>query len=124
MFPGFNPRELQRMLKRMGVKMETLEAERVEVKLKDGSSMVFEGPQVIMMSMRGQPPMVYIVGEYRLEEASATEAEAGVEVSDEDVRLVAEQAGVSLEEARRALAEAKGDIAEAILRLKGELSRS
>jgi len=52
----------------------------------------------------------------RREEAPKEEAP---EVSEEDVRLVAEQAGVSLEEARRALEEAGGDIAEAILRLQG-----
>jgi nascent polypeptide-associated complex subunit alpha len=39
-------------------------------------------------------------------------------ISEEDILLVAQQAGVSLEEARKALEEAEGDLAKAILMLK------
>ena len=49
---------------------------------------------------------------------SAPGAEQGIEVSEEDVALVAAQAGVSEEEARRALIEAGGDLARAILSLR------
>ena len=43
-----------------------------------------------------------------------------IEIPDEDVKLVAEQVGCSLEEAEKALIESKGDIAEAIIRLRAE----
>lgn len=112
---AFNPRDLQRMLKRMGVRVEPLNVEMAELTLDDGSKLVFRAPQAMVITARGQPPMVYLVGEFEKVEAGA---EGGVEVSEEDVRLVAEQAGVSLEEARRALIEAGGDLAEAILRLR------
>jgi len=42
-----------------------------------------------------------------------------VSISEEDVQLVASQAGVSLEEARKALKATKGDLARAILYLRG-----
>jgi nascent polypeptide-associated complex subunit alpha len=49
---------------------------------------------------------------------TAQGAQKEVEVSEEDVALVAAQAGVSEEEARRALIEAGGDLAKAILSLR------
>lgn len=117
-FLGFNPRDLERTLRRMGIKMETLRAERVEILLDDGSRLVAESPQVVVIKAKGQPPMTYVIGEFKRVETSEEESSAGF--TEEDVRLVAEQAGVSLEEARRALEETGGDIAEAILRLRGE----
>jgi nascent polypeptide-associated complex subunit alpha len=39
-------------------------------------------------------------------------------VAEEDVRLVADQTGKSMEEARRALEESQGDLAKAILLLQ------
>ncbi len=117
----FNPRDVQRMLRRMGVKVEQLRVESAEIVLEDGSKLVFRSPDALVITARGSPPMVYLIGEYERVEPERGEKE--VEVSEEDVRLVAEQAGVSLEEARRALIEAGGDLAEAILRLKGESGR-
>ncbi len=117
---GFRPRDLRRAMKRMGMEVEEVRATRVEIGLEDGSSLVVDEPQAVMViKARGQPPMIYIVGEpKRVEATSAAEGAAGaVEISEEDVALVAEQAGVSPEEARRALEEVGGDIAAAILKL-------
>ena len=123
--PGGSPRDLARALRRMGVRMEELDAERVVVELRDGRVLEVNPPAAVMvLRVKGQPPMLYVIGEPREVEAKPAEEEAGeaggVEVSEEDVMLVAEQAGVSPEEARRALIEAGGDIAAAILKLKGE----
>ncbi len=52
---------------------------------------------------------------------TAPEAEHGIEISEDDVALVAAQAGVSEEEARRALVEAGGDLARAILSLRSRV---
>lgn len=112
---GFNPRDLRRAMKRMGIKLEEVNAVRVVIELDDGSRLVVSGPQVSVMRMKGQPPMIYVVGDIEKEEPPQA---GSVEISEEDVMLVAEQAGVSPEEARRALEEAGGDIAEAILRLQ------
>jgi nascent polypeptide-associated complex subunit alpha len=51
-----------------------------------------------------------IAGQPRFEEAAP-------QISDDDVQLVADQAGVSVEAAREALIVCKGDIAEAILKV-------
>ena len=122
--PGGSPRDLARALRRMGVRMEELDAERVVVELRDGRVLEVNPPAAVMvLRVKGQPPMLYVIGEPREVEAKPSEeaGEAGgVEVSEEDVMLVAEQAGVSPEEARRALIEAGGDIAAAILKLRGE----
>ena len=45
--------------------------------------------------------------------------EAKIEISEEDVRMVSEQTGRTMEEARTALEATKGDLAEAILKLQG-----
>ncbi len=118
-FP-FNPRDLQRMLKRMGITIEEINAERVRIELADGKVLEVSEPQAVMIiKSRGQSPMLYVVGELREVEAAMAEPAGGEEpFTEEDVALVAEQAGVSMEEARKALEETGGDIAEAILRLQ------
>lgn len=114
---SLRPRDLKRMMKRMGIEVEEVDATRVEVSLSDGSKLVVEDPQaVLVMRARGQPPMIYVVGE--LARPEARELGGGVEISDEDVKLVVEQTGASPEEARRALEETGGDIAAAILKLR------
>jgi nascent polypeptide-associated complex subunit alpha len=116
---GFKPRDIRRAMKRLGMEVEEVKAERVEILLDDGGRLVIDEPQAVMViRARGQAPMIYVVGEARrVEPGEAGGGEAAPEISEEDVALVAEQAGVSPEEARRALEEAGGDIAEAILRL-------
>ena len=113
---GFSPRDLRRMMKRMGLEVEQVSATLVSVELDDGSRLEVREPQVFIIKAKGQQPMMYVMGSIERVEPQASGE--GAEISEEDVRLVAEQAGVSLEEARRALEETKGDIAEAILRLQ------
>lgn len=75
---------------------------------------VIEEPKVTVIEFQGE--RVYqVVGR---EEERPREEKAEVEITEEDVRLVAEQAGVSLEEARRALEEVGGDLAQAIVLLQ------
>ncbi|WP_218184370.1 nascent polypeptide-associated complex protein [Aeropyrum camini] len=94
-----NPRDLEKMMRRLGIKVEQLAAEEARIVLGSGEVMVFHSPTVIVMRAKGQPPMVYLVGEYAVEKPTQ---EAGPEITEEDVALVAEQAGVSMEEARKA----------------------
>jgi nascent polypeptide-associated complex subunit alpha len=42
-----------------------------------------------------------------------------IEISDEDAQLVSAQTGVSIEVAKKALESANGDLAQAIMLLKG-----
>ena len=110
MFPGMgkiNPAQIQRMMKQMGIKSESLEAERVIFELKD-KKFVVENPTVTVVDMQGQKTYT-VMGETK-------EESKGVPV--EDIKMVAEQAGVSKEKAKKALEETAGDIAEAITKLK------
>ena len=111
-------RELQKLLKRLGIatQAQELKATRVVIELEDGRRLVAENPQVMMLRLGGNI-LVNIMAPSFEEEKPVIEEVEKPKFTEEDVRLVAEQAGVSLEEARRALEETGGDIAEAILRL-------
>ena len=106
MFPT-NPKQMKKMMKQMGIDMEEMEAEEVIIKTKT-EELIFKNPSVTKISAKGVETF-QIVGSYEVIER--------IEISEEDVKLVAEQAGVSLEEARKALIESKGDIAEALIKL-------
>lgn len=119
LLPGFSPRELKRLMKRMGIELEELQdAERVEIHLKN-KKLVIEKPQVVAMHSRGET-IYQIIGKAREEPIESPQKETvEIEISEEDIEFVASQTGVSREEARKALVEAGGDIAEAILKLQG-----
>ncbi len=113
---SLNPSDIKRQLRRLGLKnvdIETIEAEEVIIKSGEGKELVAYSPQVVMIKMPGGTAMIQIVTQ-NIEERERSREE-GLTISEEDVRLVAEQTGVSLEEARKALEEAGGDIAAAIL---------
>jgi len=113
-----SPRDLQKAMKRLGIKLEEVNAVKVTIELDTGEQLLVEDPQVMIMKAKGQPPMLYITGE--IKKVEKKEEEEKPPFTEEDVTLVAEQAGVSLEEARKALEETGGDIAEAILKLQQE----
>ena len=109
MFPGMgkmNPKQMQQMMKQLGIKSEELPAEKVIIEAK-GKRIVIENPQINVVEMQGQKTYT-IMGEAR-EEAGA---------SEEDVKLVMEQSGATKKQAEEALKKSNGDIAEAITQLK------
>ena len=110
MIPGVNPRQLKQMMKQMGMSQEDIEATEVIIKTPE-KIYKFDSPEVQKVTMQGQTTF-QIVGSY-----SETESEFEANISDDDVKMVSEQAGVSENEARKALDETKGDIAEAIVKL-------
>ncbi len=109
--PGGNPRQMKRMMKKMGLDQNELDAQKVVIETSE-KKLVFDDPQVIEMDMKGQK-MYQVVGEPR-EEA----LEGEVLIPDEDIEMVSERAGVSKEEAEQALKEADGEPAEAIIKLQ------
>ena len=111
MFPGMNPRDMQRVLKQLGIQPEELDVQSVVITLRSGERLVFDDASVMRIRVQGQETY-QLVGTPRV-------VEAVVEIRPEDVRLVMEEAGVSEDEARRALEAVKGDIAAAILRAQG-----
>ncbi len=113
---SLNPSDIKRQLRRLGLKnvdIETIEAEEVIIRSGEGKELIAYSPQVVMIKMPGGTAMIQIVTQ-NIEERERSREE-GPTISEEDVRLVAEQTGVSFEEARKALEEAGGDIAAAIL---------
>jgi len=118
------PKEFRRALKRLGMNAEVKEvddAERAIIVRRGPRDLVVENPQVTLLNFGGQT-LIYIAGEVQ-EVEKPKEKEKGIEVPEEDVQLVASEAGVSLEEARAALVATGGDIARAILLLEESKKR-
>ncbi|MBT3395342.1 nascent polypeptide-associated complex protein [Candidatus Woesearchaeota archaeon] len=109
MIPGMNPRDLAKAMKKMGIKQDEIIAEEVIIKCPD-KDIIVKNPQVMRVNAMGQESL-QITGEI-------IEQEAGSEISEEDIKTVAEQASVSEDKAKEALEENSGDLAQAILSLQ------
>lgn len=118
-----NPRDMKKMMKRMGIDVdieEVQDAERVFIERSSGTRIVIENPQITIMKMKGQS-VLQIIGDIREEKLEKRDEKIEeIEIKEEDVELVALEAGVSLEEARQALIFTKGDLAQAILMLQSK----
>jgi nascent polypeptide-associated complex subunit alpha len=128
MLPGnLNPRQMQMMMKRLGLSSEPLpDVEEVIVRTRRNEH-VLRSPEVTILTVQGVRTY-QVVGEVEIRSRTATVAEtpsaSAVEAApsspafaDEDVRLVMEQAGVDRDEAETALRATDGAPAEAILKL-------
>ena len=114
-----NPRETKRMMQRMGMNMDAMpDVEQVVIRT-NSKEIVVEQPEVAILEMQGQKIFQVIGGKVTERAPQSTVASAPkVVVSEEDVKLVADQTGKSVEEARNALEECEGDLAKAILLLQ------
>jgi nascent polypeptide-associated complex subunit alpha len=114
-----NPREQRRMMQRMGMNMDSMpDVEQVIIKT-NSKEIVVDQPEVAILEMQGQKIFQVIGGKVTERAPQSTTASAPkVTVSEEDVKLVADQTGKSVEEARNALEECEGDLAKAILLLQ------
>ncbi len=106
MMPNLDPRKMQKMMNRMGIKQEEINAVEVIIKTSD-KNLIIRNPSVLKVDMMGKNTF-QVSGE--VEEESS--------ISDEDIKTVSEQAEVSKDEAKKALEETDGDLAEAIINLK------
>lgn len=109
-------RRARRMMKSLGMNMEEFpDVVRVILQAAD-REIVIEEPAVTAIDVKGQK--VFQVTGGRVSERTVAGVTPEVrEVPEEDVQLVAQQAGVSLDKARAALKESQGDLAKAILLL-------
>ena len=99
-------------MKQMGLKMDELsDIERVILQ-GPKREIVIEGPAVTSINVQGQKMYQVAGGTVR-----ETSMEREPEIPEEDILLVAQQAGVSMERAKAALEDAGGDLARAILML-------
>ncbi len=110
-----SPREAKRMMQRMGLSMNAVpDVEHVVIKT-SSKEIIIEEPEVAVIDVQGQK-MFQVTGGKMTEKA----VERKLTIPEEDVRLVADQTGKSLEEARKALEECEGDLAKAILLLQSK----
>lgn len=109
MMPGVNKRQMEQMMRRMGIKQQELDVEQVIIKCSD-KEIIIDNPQVSRVNMMGQKTY-QIVGE---------EYEKGIDttpdINEEDISTVMEQANVSKEDAIKALEDTSGNLAEAIMK--------
>jgi len=104
-----NMKNMAKAMKRMGIQQNELEVKQVIMKLED-KELIFENPQVSQVNMMGQKTY-QIIGEPQ-------ERELKTEISEDDVKVVIEQTGKTIEEAKAAIEKHKGDLAAAIMELK------
>lgn len=109
-----NPREAKRMMQRMGLNMDQLTDVQEVVIRTSSKEIVVKEPEVSILQVQGQK-MFQVAGGQITEKALERKYPA---IGEEDIRLVADQTGKSLEEAKRALEESEGDLAKAILLLQ------
>lgn len=109
-----NPNQMKRYMKQLGIKTEEWnDVEEVIFKRK-GGNIVVRNPSVIVVDAQGQK-IIQVSGDI-LAENNINE---NVKYSEDDIKIVMEQTGVSREEAIKALEESNGEVAKAILKLIG-----
>lgn len=106
------------MMERMGLSMGEVSDVQEVILRTSTKEIVVENPEVAVLDMQGQK-IFQVTGE-RITEKELEKAEKQMTIPEEDVRLVADQTGKSVEEAQRALEETSGDLAKAILLLQSE----
>jgi len=106
----FGGKDMAKMMKQMGVDMDELDAEKVEVDLGD-KKLVFKNPSISKIDAQGNE-IFQLQGKYSEEEKSSEP-----EVEEEDIDLVVEKTGASREEAEKALKDAD-EVADAIMSLQ------
>lgn len=113
---GMSPRETKRLMKRMGLSMNTMPDVQQVVFRTSMKEIVVNEPEVAILNLKGQKVFQVTGGE--ISEKTLEEEKKPLEIPSEDIKLVADQTGRSVEEARQALEASEGDLAKAILLLQ------
>jgi len=103
---------MKKLMKQLGVQ-EMGEVLEVRIRTRE-KTYLLRNPQVTEMNVQGQK-VYQVVGEPEIHEGEVAEDPKGFSL--EDIKLVAEKAGVSEPEARKALEAVGGEPAEAIIHL-------
>lgn len=101
----FGGNDMTKMMKQMGVDVDEMDADRVEITMGD-KKIVFNNPELSKIEAQGQE-IFQLQGNYEEVE----------EISGEDIELVMEKTDASREEAKEALKDS-GDVAEAVMELQ------
>jgi len=96
---------IEKMMKKMGIKTEMIDAEEVIIKCKD-KKIIIEKPTVMLTNVMGQDAY-QVTGSVRV-----------ISVNEDDIKMVMEKTGKSREEVVAKLEELNNDLARAIIELK------
>jgi nascent polypeptide-associated complex subunit alpha len=107
MFGNINPKQIEGMMKKMGIAQTAIDAKRVIIELED-ENIVIDEPSVSQIKMQGNTTW-QISGEAKTEEKEG--------FSEDDVKMVMEKTGRKKEEVTKFLKENDGDMALAIIEL-------
>jgi nascent polypeptide-associated complex subunit alpha len=120
MHKRMNPREQKRLMQRMGMNMDSVPDVQQVIIRTSSKDIVIDEPEVAILEVQGQKMYQVIGGQVSEQAPSQLQGTKTVQpaFSEEDVRLVADQTGKSLEKAKEALLECQGDLAKAILLLQ------
>jgi nascent polypeptide-associated complex subunit alpha len=125
-FRGLSPKQIERMMKKMGIEQKDLEGVTEVIIRFNDKEWLIKNPQVGVIKQSGSESY-QISGtksERKLTSSGDTQSDIEeiqpkeIEIPMEDAALVAGQAGVDIETAKEALRETEGDLAAAILKLK------
>ncbi|MGV8086292.1 MAG: nascent polypeptide-associated complex protein [Candidatus Woesearchaeota archaeon] len=117
MMPNMNPRQMQQMMKKMGIQQEDIDAEQVIIVCSD-RKIVITNPSIQKVNMAGNKSY-QISGDESVEPLDSGEDEV-LELTEEDIKTVMDQTNCSEKEALSALEDTNGNIAEAIILLTAE----
>lgn len=109
MMPGMNPRDMDKAMKRLGIKQYEIEAIAVIIRTKT-EDIIIRNPSVQKVDMMGN-------NSYQIsgtEEIRKNEPE----LSEDDIKTVMEQGKVTKEKAIKALKDNNGELAAAIISLQ------
>lgn len=105
-------REMRRMMDKMGLDMNELSNVQEVIIKTDKKEIIIPKPSVTEMKAKDSSIFTVTADSYE-------ELELEVPIfSDDDIKLVSQQANVDEEKARNALVETKGDLAQAIILLQ------
>lgn len=113
MIPGMNPRQMKQMMRRMGMEQAQIDASEVIIKTSD-KVLRFEAPEVSKVNVMGQE--TYQIVGTPIEES----VDASPDINEDDIATVMDQTNVDEETARKAIEDNNGDLASAIMQLKGD----
>ena len=102
-----NNKQIQAMMKQMGMSQEQIDASRVIIEKKDDSKIIIENPIITKLNVKGDVSF-QITGEIK---------EENISFNEQDIKQVMEKTECTKSQAERALENSNGDIAEAILGL-------
>ncbi len=109
---GLNPRDMQKAMKRMGIKQDEIDAQEVVIRCSD-KDIIISSPQVIKVNMMGNE-IFQVSGAFK-EQSRIPPSAVATEILEEDIATVIAQTQCSRADAERALTKANGNIAQAIM---------